>query len=48
MWACCLVTYAVVKNHLSDQVALGVIGLVSVAIGFYQWSRSDDSNASEP
>ena len=49
LWACCLITYSVVKNHLADTVAVAVIGLLTVVIGFYQWSRNkDDCTTDKP
>ena len=47
LWACSLVTYAVVVNELSDAFALGVIGLVATSIGFYQWSRGIDDKSKD-
>lgn len=48
-WAMSLITYTVVSfveyaPHIigADKVFIAIIGILSVVIGFYQWSRAHD------
>lgn len=51
VWAAGLITYSLVEfwkhlEHISDpaaRVIIAVLGLLTVVIGFYQWSRERDA-----
>jgi len=53
IWASWLITYSIIQfwsklDHITDpaaRVIIAVFGLLTVVIGFYQWSRERDEGA---